>query len=123
MSASTLFKLIAEVETTSTGLASSICTGAKSMPSKLGTTSLPSRAIRCQSRRDLAINLSVGSKSQRFTFFVSCPKQNANVWQSVFLRAAGFQSVRRQVFWNQSGPKLRESLAHLVGLIMRRVGG
>ena len=32
-------------------------------------------------------------------------------------------TVRRQGFWNQSGPKLREGLAHLVGLIMRRVGG
>ena len=31
--------------------------------------------------------------------------------------------VRRQGFWNQWRPKLRESLAHLVGLIMRRAGG
>ena len=30
-------------------------------------------------------------------------------------------SVRRQGFWDQWLPKLRESLAHLVGLIMRRV--
>ena len=30
-------------------------------------------------------------------------------------------SVRRQSFWNQEQLKLRESLAHLVGLIMRRV--
>jgi hypothetical protein len=30
-------------------------------------------------------------------------------------------SVRRQGFWNQEQLKLRESLAHLVGLIMRRV--
>ncbi|WP_209120873.1 hypothetical protein, partial [Parasedimentitalea maritima] len=30
-------------------------------------------------------------------------------------------SVRRQSFWVQMRPKLRESLAHLVGLIMRRV--
>ncbi|MEP4337085.1 MAG: hypothetical protein ABJ360_11975 [Roseobacter sp.] len=29
--------------------------------------------------------------------------------------------VGRQSFWNQWRPKLRESLAHLVGLIMRRV--
>ena len=29
-------------------------------------------------------------------------------------------SVRRQGFWNQGRPKLRESLAHLVDLIMRR---
>jgi len=28
--------------------------------------------------------------------------------------------VRRQGFWNQRRPKLRESLAHLVCLIMRR---
>ena len=31
--------------------------------------------------------------------------------------------VRRQGLWNQWRPKLRESLAHLVGLIMRRAGG
>jgi len=31
--------------------------------------------------------------------------------------------VRRQGFWDQRLPKLRESLAHLVGLIMRRAGG
>ncbi len=31
--------------------------------------------------------------------------------------------VGRQSFWNQWRPKLRESLAHLVGLIMRRAGG
>ena len=31
--------------------------------------------------------------------------------------------VRRQSFWNQWRPKLRESSAHLVGLIMRRAGG
>ena len=30
-------------------------------------------------------------------------------------------TVRRQGFWNQRRLKLRESLAHLVGLIMRRV--
>jgi len=34
-----------------------------------------------------------------------------------------FRGVRRQGFWNQWRPKLRESLAHLVGLIMRRAGG
>lgn len=33
------------------------------------------------------------------------------------------QSVRRQGFWDQWRPKLRESLAHLIGLIMRRAGG
>ncbi len=33
------------------------------------------------------------------------------------------ESVRRQVFWNQCALKLRESLAHLVGLIMQRAGG
>jgi hypothetical protein len=32
-------------------------------------------------------------------------------------------SVRRQGFWDQERPNLRESLAHLVGLIIRRVGG
>jgi hypothetical protein len=31
--------------------------------------------------------------------------------------------VRRQGFWNQWRPKLRESLAHLFGLIMRRAVG
>ncbi len=29
--------------------------------------------------------------------------------------------VRRQGFWNHERPKLREGLAHLVGLIMRHV--
>jgi hypothetical protein len=29
--------------------------------------------------------------------------------------------VRRQSFWVPMRPRLRESLAHLVGLIMRRV--
>ncbi len=33
------------------------------------------------------------------------------------------EPVRRQGFWNQLRPKLKESLAHLVGLIMRRAGG
>ena len=32
-------------------------------------------------------------------------------------------SVRRQGFWNQWQLKLRESLAHLFGLIMRLAGG
>ena len=36
---------------------------------------------------------------------------------------AAVGAVRRQVFWNQWWPKLRESSAHLCGLIMRRVGG
>ena len=31
--------------------------------------------------------------------------------------------VRRQGFWDQERPNVRESLAHLVGLIMRRAGG
>ncbi|CAN0584366.1 unnamed protein product, partial [Ectocarpus sp. 12 AP-2014] len=31
--------------------------------------------------------------------------------------------VRRQGFWNQRWPKLRESLAHLFSLIMRRAVG
>jgi len=30
------------------------------------------------------------------------------------------ENVRRQVFWNQWHPKLRESLAHLFGLLMQR---
>ena len=34
-----------------------------------------------------------------------------------------FTTVRRQSFWNQWHPNLRESLAHLVGFIMRRAGG
>ncbi|PYG25063.1 hypothetical protein C8N36_13713 [Pelagimonas varians] len=34
---------------------------------------------------------------------------------------AQIQIVRRQSFWVQRRPKLRETLAHLVGLIMRRV--
>ena len=32
-------------------------------------------------------------------------------------------SVRRQGFWNHRRPNLRESLAHLVDLIMRLAGG
>ena len=32
-------------------------------------------------------------------------------------------TVRRQGFWNQKRRELRESLAHLVGLIMRRACG
>ena len=31
------------------------------------------------------------------------------------------ETVRRQGFWNQLLPKLRDRFAHLVGLIMRRV--
>jgi hypothetical protein len=31
-------------------------------------------------------------------------------------------TVRGQGFWDQERPNLRESLAHLVGLIMRRAG-
>jgi hypothetical protein len=38
-----------------------------------------------------------------------------------FVFCAG--TVRRQGFWHQRRRKLRESLAHLVGLIMRRAGG
>ncbi|MBM7068665.1 hypothetical protein IU397_13825, partial [Actibacterium sp. 188UL27-1] len=33
------------------------------------------------------------------------------------------KAVHRRVFWHQMRLKLRESLAHLVGLIMRRAGG
>jgi hypothetical protein len=40
----------------------------------------------------------------------------ARIWISATCR-----SVRRQSFWHQELLKLRESLAHLVGLIMRRV--
>ena len=40
-------------------------------------------------------------------------------WSKDFMEAG----KRRQSFWNQRRPKLRESLAHLVGLIMRRAGG
>jgi hypothetical protein len=36
---------------------------------------------------------------------------------------ANFQIVRRQGFWNKWRPNLRESLARLVGLIMRHAGG
>ena len=36
---------------------------------------------------------------------------------------ARINSVRRQGFWNQRRPNLRESLAHLVDLIMRLAGG
>ncbi len=36
---------------------------------------------------------------------------------------ARYSTVRRQSFWGQWLPKLRESLAHLIGLIMRRAGG
>ena len=35
---------------------------------------------------------------------------------------APIRIVRRQSFWDQERPKLRESLAHLVGLIMRLAG-
>ncbi len=33
------------------------------------------------------------------------------------------RGVRRQSFWDQERPNLRECLAHLFGLIMRRAGG
>ena len=36
---------------------------------------------------------------------------------------AGRRFVRRQGFWHQLQLKLRGSLAHLVGLIMRLAGG
>ena len=35
----------------------------------------------------------------------------------------GWATVRRQSFWDQERPNLRECLAHLFGLIMRRAGG
>ena len=40
-----------------------------------------------------------------------------------YMASASDQGVRRQGFWDQWRPNLRESLAHLVGLIMRRAGG
>ena len=40
-----------------------------------------------------------------------------------FREACRHRIVRRQSFWNQRRLKLRESLAHLVGIIMRRAGG
>ena len=41
--------------------------------------------------------------------------------KSRFTEAQIIGIVRRQGFWHQWQLKLRESLAHLVGLIMRRV--
>ena len=41
------------------------------------------------------------------------------LWPSAWGADKG-RTVRRQGFWHQERPKLRESLAHLVGLIMRR---
>jgi len=41
------------------------------------------------------------------------------VWQVDTL--SEYLTVRRQGFWHQWGLKLRESLAHLVDCIMRRV--
>jgi len=55
LSSSTLVKLTGAAGTTSSGLGSSICTGTKSMPSKLGKTSLPVRAIPRQSETLLGI--------------------------------------------------------------------
>jgi len=55
LSSSTLVKLMEGAGTTSSGLGSAICTGTKSMPSKLGKTSLPIRAIRRQSETLLGI--------------------------------------------------------------------
>ena len=45
---------------------------------------------------------------------------NINILINFWLRA---YDVRRQGFWDQERLNLRESLAHLVGLIMLRVGG
>ncbi len=49
----------------------------------------------------------------------------ANISESYFIGSMVVykvdRSVRRQSFWNQEQLKLRERLAHLVGLIMRRV--
>jgi hypothetical protein len=43
--------------------------------------------------------------------------------QSLSMEPEVIANVRRLVFWNQWALKLRESLAHLFGLIMRRAGG
>ena len=48
----------------------------------------------------------------------SCRSRTARIGQSFF---PTINPVRRQSFWNQWRFKLRESLAHLVCVIMRRV--
>ena len=45
----------------------------------------------------------------------------ANIAELGLKRPITVAAVRRQSFWVQRRPKLRERLAHLVGLIMRRV--
>lgn len=47
----------------------------------------------------------------------------ADSWPCLTAKGDPFKYVRRQSFWNQELLKLRESLAHLVGLIMRLAGG
>ena len=42
-------------------------------------------------------------------------------WDEFAIVGWGELDVRRQGFWHQELRKLRESLAHLVGFIMRRV--
>jgi hypothetical protein len=43
------------------------------------------------------------------------------IWEIWIPTATRRNTVRRQGFWNQELRNLRESLAHLVGCIMRRV--
>ena len=57
--------------------------------------------------------------SDHVHMFVSVPPKLAI--SDLMRLMKGRSSVRRQSFWNQEQLKLRESLAHLVGLIMRRV--
>ncbi len=42
---------------------------------------------------------------------------------SDLIELQGHPDVRRQGFWDRWPPELREDLAHLVGLIMRRICG
>ena len=46
-----------------------------------------------------------------------------NRWIMELFHGPTLAFVRHQSFWNQWQLKLRESLAHLVGFIMRRAGG
>ena len=75
-------------------------------------------------------DLRIGAKSPRKAFWESVTVEVLNPKTAIFYLAflpqftdpnAGLAIVRRQGFWNQARPKLRESSAHLVGLIMRRV--
>jgi 6-phosphogluconate dehydrogenase len=70
---------------------------------------------------DLANRLIATETLQEFVLAIQCPRT------IILMVPAGdivdAQIVRRQGFRDQWLPKLRESLAHLVGLIMRRAGG